>query len=134
MASLSSQPAEKGAHQQLCVETIGLRTTVLTRHSDTRGMNDKSLGVPCPKPACQPKPITSCFIGNDDALDLPPRSDCFATPAMQQFQQPRLIRCQLFQRLPGDAGNHSSDQPTRLAHLDYYDERAILVQGGEGPA
>src|SRR5207237_7180053 len=53
MASLSSQPAKKGPHQQLCVETIGLHTTVLTRHSDT---------------ACQPKPITSCFIGDDDAL------------------------------------------------------------------
>src|ERR1700756_5198316 len=43
---------------------IRLRTAVLTRHSDTGGMNDISLDVLRQKPARQPKAISSCFIGD----------------------------------------------------------------------
>src|SRR5690349_17724383 len=33
-----------------------------------------------------------------------------------------------------NAGKHTGKQPTRLAHLDDGNDRAILVQGDEGPA
>src|SRR6202011_3506889 len=33
-----------------------------------------------------------------------------------------------------NAGKHTGNQPTRLAHLDDGYDRAILVQGDEGPA
>src|SRR5713226_10115476 len=34
----------------------------------------------------------------------------------------------------GHRRNNRADQPARLAHLDNDDQRAILVEGGEGPA
>jgi hypothetical protein len=43
-----------------------------------------------------------------------------------------LLGFQLLQRLALDARDHSCDKRARLAHLDHDDERAILVQGGEG--
>src|SRR5712691_2579646 len=33
-----------------------------------------------------------------------------------------------------DPRNNRADQPARLAHLDNGNQRAILVEGGEGPA
>jgi hypothetical protein len=33
-----------------------------------------------------------------------------------------------------DPGNNRADQPARLAHLDNGNQRAILVEGDEGPA
>src|SRR4029077_18074881 len=60
--------------------------------------------------------------------------DCLIAPAMQQAKQPFGIRLQLLARLTLNAGKHTGDQPTRLAHLDHGNDRAILVQGNEGPA
>jgi hypothetical protein len=37
-------------------------------------------------------------------------------------------------RLTLNAGKHTSNQPTRLAHLADGNDRAIWVQGDEGPA
>src|SRR6202022_991268 len=37
-------------------------------------------------------------------------------------------------RLTLNAGKHPGNQPARLAHLDDGNDRAILVQGDEGPA
>jgi hypothetical protein len=37
-------------------------------------------------------------------------------------------------RMALNAGKHSGNQPARLAHLDDDNDRAILVQGDEGPA
>src|SRR6202047_1036726 len=53
---------------------------------------------------------------------------------MQQAKQPFGIRLQLLARLTLNAGEHPGNQPTRLAHLDDGNDRAILVQGDEGPA
>src|SRR5271166_5615435 len=39
-----------------------------------------------------------------------------------------------FARLTLNAGKHTANQPTRLAHLDDGNDCAILVQGDEGPA
>src|SRR6266436_6765373 len=40
----------------------------------------------------------------------------------------------LLQRLARDSRDHSRNEPLRLAHLDYRDQCAILLEGGEGPA
>src|SRR6202047_3402169 len=53
---------------------------------------------------------------------------------MQQGKQPFWVRLQLLAWLALNAGNHTGNQPTRLAHLDDGNDRAILVQGDEGPA
>src|SRR6185295_4074166 len=54
--------------------------------------------------------------------------------AMQQGKQPFWAGLQLLARLTLNAGKHAGNQPTRLAHLDDGNDRAILVQGDEGPA
>src|SRR6201982_253667 len=53
----------------------------------------------------------------------PPRA------ASQRF----WARLQLLAGLTLNAGNDTADQPARLAHLDDGNDRAILVQGDEGP-
>jgi formate dehydrogenase beta subunit len=45
----------------------------------------------------------------------------------QQAKQPLGIRLQLLARLTLNAGEHPGNQPTRLAHLDRGNDRAILV-------
>src|SRR5207248_8977397 len=60
--------------------------------------------------------------------------DRLVTPAMQQAKQPFCARLQLLAWLALNAGKHTGNQPTRLAHLDDGNDRAILVQGDEGPA
>src|SRR6516165_3097891 len=53
---------------------------------------------------------------------------------MQQGKQPLRARLQLLAWLTLNAGKHTANQPARLAHLDDGNDRAILVQGNEGPA
>src|SRR5262244_954419 len=53
---------------------------------------------------------------------------------MQEGKQPLWAGVQLFARLTLNAGKHTANQPARLAHLDDGNDRAILVQGHEGPA
>src|ERR1700751_5808966 len=53
---------------------------------------------------------------------------------MQYGKQTLRARLQLLARLTLNAGKHTADQPARLAHLDDGNDRAILVQGNEGPA
>jgi hypothetical protein len=53
---------------------------------------------------------------------------------MQQRKQPFRARPELLARLTLNAGKHAGDEPARLAHLDNGYDRAILVQGDEGPA
>src|SRR5262249_61197133 len=55
-------------------------------------------------------------------------------PAMQQSKQPFWARLQLLAWLTLNAGKHAGNQPARLAQLDHSNDRAILVQGGEGSA
>src|SRR5262249_16871923 len=52
---------------------------------------------------------------------------------MQELQQRLLIRIEFFERLAFDARNNRRCQPFRLRYVDYGDDRAILVEGGEGP-
>src|ERR1700747_2894906 len=53
---------------------------------------------------------------------------------MQEGKQPLWAGVQLFARLTLNAGEDAAHQPARLAHLDDGNNRAILVQGNEGPA
>jgi hypothetical protein len=82
MAQLATQPPEKGAHQELRIETIGLCTSVFARHRDARGMDDVSLDVARPQPARQPEAIATCLISDDNALDLAPNLASFMAPTL----------------------------------------------------
>lgn len=62
MAPLAAQPAEKGAHQKLGVETIGLGAPVSARHCDARGMGHMSLDGPALQPARQPEVAASSLV------------------------------------------------------------------------
>src|SRR6516165_10073088 len=53
---------------------------------------------------------------------------------MQQGQQPFWVRLQLLARLTFNTRNEAANKPTRLAQFDDGNDRAILVQGDEGPA
>src|ERR1700674_4193911 len=87
-----------------------------------------------PKPPRQPEAVAAGFEGKRNPRDLFTGSDCLIAPAMQQAKQPFGTRLQLLARLTLNAGKHTANQPTRLAHLDDGNDRAILVQGDEGPA
>jgi hypothetical protein len=55
-------------------------------------------------------------------------------PAYMHRKQPFWARLQLLARLTLNTRNDAANQPARLAQLDDGDDRAILVQGDEGPA
>src|ERR1700738_1071202 len=87
-----------------------------------------------PQPPRQPEAVAAGFEGKRNPRDLFTGSDCLIAPAMQQAKQPFGTRLQFLARLTLNAGKHTANQPTRLAHLDDGNDRAILVQGDEGPA
>jgi hypothetical protein len=86
------------------------------------------------EPARQPEAVAAGFKGNRNPRDLFTGPDRLIAPAMQQAKQPFGIRLQLLARLTLNAGEHTGNQPARLAQLDDGNDRAILVQGDEGPA
>lgn len=103
-------------------------------HGDARRVDDIGLSASFSEPARQSKDITSRSIGDDDAFNLTSSPNDFLTPSVQKLQEFVLVGLQLLERLALDARDHSRDKPTRLAHLDNDNKRAILVQGGEGSA
>src|SRR6516165_1512199 len=86
------------------------------------------------KPTRQPEAVAAGFEGKCDPRDLAAGLDRLIAPTMQQAKQPFCTRLQLLARLALNAGKHTGNQPTRLAHLDNGNDRAVLVQGDEGPA
>src|SRR5271169_2098773 len=82
----------------------------------------------------QPEAVPTGFEGQCNPRDLAAGLDRLVAPAMQQAKQPFWTRLQLLARLALNAGKHTGNQPTRLAHLDDGNDRAILIQGDEGPA
>src|SRR5712672_463710 len=104
------------------------------RYGDTRGMDHMRLHPARPQPARQPEAVPTSFEGQCNPRDLAAGLDRLVTPAVQHAKQPFGTRLQLLAWLALNAGKHTGNQPTRLAHLDDGNDCAILVQGDEGPA
>src|SRR6202049_3696722 len=134
MTPFTTQPPQERPLQQLGVEPIGLGPSMFPRYGDTRGMDHMRLHPTRPQPARQPEAIAAGFEGQRNPRDLAAGLDRLGAPAMQQAKQPFCTRLQLLARLALNAGKHTGNQPTRLAHLDDGNHCAILVQGDEGPA
>src|SRR5207245_1128831 len=72
--------------------------------------------------------------GQRNPRDSAAGPDRLIPPTMQQAKQLFWARLQLLARLTLNAGKHAGNEPARLTHLDDGNDRAILVQGDEGPA
>src|SRR5271169_5026435 len=107
---------------------------MFARYGDTRRMDYMRLHPVRTKPARQPEAVTAGFEGQCNPRDLAAGLDRLVAAAMQQGKQPFWVWLQLLAGLALNAGKHTGNQPTRLAHLDDGNDRAILVQGDEGPA
>src|SRR5690348_11668339 len=88
----------------------------------------------CLEPPRQPEAVAAGFEGKRNPRDRAPSPDHLIPPAMQHCKQPFWARLELLARLTLNPGKHAGDEPTRLAHLEDGNDRAILVQGDEGPA
>src|SRR6201984_592936 len=97
-------------------------------------MHHVSLYSPRHTPARQPKAVAAGFEGKRNPRDRAPGPDRLILPAIQQGEQPFWARLELLARLTLNAGKHAGNEPARLAQLDDGNDRAILVQGDEGPA
>src|SRR5215471_10931115 len=107
---------------------------MLPRYRETGGMDHMRLDATRRKPACQPEAVAAGFEGQRNPGDRAAGPDRLIPPAMQQSKQPFWARLQLFAWLTLNAGKHAGNQPARVAQLDHSNDRAILVQGGEGSA
>src|SRR5207253_3923635 len=134
MAPFSTQPPQEPALEQLGVEPVGLCPAMFPRYGDTRGMDHVRLSPARIRPARQPEAVTASFEGQRNPRDRFTGPYRLIAPAMQQAKEPFGTRLQLLARLTLNAGKHTGNQPARLAHLDDGNDRAILVQGDEGPA
>src|SRR5947207_14135407 len=105
---------------------------MFARSGYTRGMDQMRPPPARPQPARQPEAVPTRLAGQCNSRDLITGPDCLIAPAMQQGKQPFWARLQLLARLTLNAGKHTGNQPTRLAHLDDgCDERpAQVVQLG----
>src|SRR6266403_1426540 len=91
---------------------------MFARYGDTRGMDHMRLHPMRTKPARQPEAVSTSLEGQCNPRDLAAGLDRLVAPAMQQAKQPFCTRLQLLAWLALDAGKHTGNQPTRLAHLD----------------
>src|SRR3954465_8420019 len=97
-------------------------------------MDDVGFDIAGPEPARQPEAVAARLEGDRDAGDRAAFLRGLGTPAHQQTEKVHLPWFELLQRMALDPWNNASDEPARLAHLDDGNDRAVLVQGGEGPA
>src|SRR5580700_1278269 len=134
MTPFATQPPQEPALEQLGVEPVGFRPAMFPRNGHTRGMDHVRLYPMRRKPARQPKAVAAGFEGQRNPRDRAAGPDRLIPPAMQQAKQPFWARIELLARLTLNPGKHAGNQPTPLAHLDDGYDRAISVQGDEGPA
>jgi hypothetical protein len=104
MVRFPSQPAKKGALQQLGIEPIRLCSAMFARNSNTRRVNDITLNVMCSQPARQPKFIAASLIGNDNPGDHPSSLGRLVAPPVQEFQQPILAGSDFLQWVAFQSG------------------------------
>src|SRR5258705_4737513 len=107
---------------------------MLPRYRDTRGMDHVRLYATCLEPTRQPKAVAAGFEGKRNPRDRAAGPDRLIPPAMQYGKQPFWAWLQLLARLTLNTRNDAANQPARLAQLDDGNDRAILVEGDEGPA
>ena len=132
-ASPRSQP-KKARLSKPDVQPVGLRPPVLPLDRNARGMDHVRLHPASPQPARQPEAVPAGFEGYADTLDHAPGFHRLVPPALQQPKQCLRIRNLFLHRLALEARDQRTYQPTQLAHFDHCDQRAILIQGGEGLA
>src|SRR4029077_4095988 len=125
--SLAAQPAEKGALEQLGVETVA-GAPVFTRYRYARCVDNVGLDAACPQPARQPETIPAGLEGNCNAFDLASCFLRFLTPAIEKLQQCALVDRELLQRLALDARHDAGNEPARQAHFDHRDQCTVLFQ------
>src|SRR3954467_7754716 len=130
---LAAQPAEEDPFEQSRIEAICFRPAMLARDSHAGRMDDVGFDAAGPEPARQPEPVAACLEGDHDARDRAAFLGGLRTPAHQQPEQVHFAWFELLQRMALDTWNNAFDEPTRLAHLDDRNDRAVLLQGSEGP-
>src|SRR4051794_13899383 len=106
---------------------------MLARDSHAGRMDDVGFDIAGPEPARQPEPVAARLEGNGDARNRAAILGCLGTPAHQQPEQFPLAWFELLQRMALDPWNNAGDEPARLTHLDDGNDRAVLLQGSEGP-
>src|SRR4051812_31784098 len=131
MLRLAPQPAQEHALEQGGVEPVGLGAPMLARDRDAGRVNDMGLDAVSPEPARQPEAIAASLEGDSDACDLSAGLAGLLTPAVEELEEGVLVRRELLERMTLDPRNNPRHQPTRLAHLDHRNDRAILIQRGE---
>src|SRR6476660_6989683 len=107
---------------------------MLPRYRDTRGMDHVRLDASRLKPARQPEAVAAGFEGKRNPRNRAAGPNRLIPPAMQHGKQPFWARLQLLVRLTLNTRNEPANKPARLAQFDDGNDRAILVQGDEGPA
>src|ERR1700760_3162103 len=107
---------------------------MLPRYRDTRGMDHVRLDASRLKPARQPEAVAAGFEGKRNPRNRAAGPNRLIPPAMQHGKQPFGARLQLLVRLTLNTRNDAANKPARLAQFDDGNDRAILVQGDEGPA
>src|SRR6516164_1439824 len=126
--TFAAQPTEKGAFEQIGVETVGLGAPVFTRYRYTRCVDNVGLDAARPEPARQPETIPAGLEGNCNAFDLASCFLRFLTPAIEKLQQCALVDRELLRRLALDARHDAGDQRARQAHFDHRNQCAVLFQ------
>src|SRR3954462_6384685 len=133
VVGFAAQPADEDTFEQSRVEAICFRPAMLAGDSHAGRVDDVGFDAAGPEPARQPEPVAACLEGDGDARDRAAFLGGLRTPAHQQTEQFHFAWFELLQRMALDTWNNASDEPTRLAHLDDRNDRAVLLQGSEGP-
>ena len=81
MAPFPTQPAQEPAFQQLGVEPVGRRPTMLPRYRETGGMDHMRLDATRRKPARQPEAVAAGFEGERNPGDRVAGPDRLIPPA-----------------------------------------------------
>src|SRR3954463_16615917 len=134
VVGFAAQPAEEDPFEQPRIEAICFRPAMLAGDSHAGRMDDVGFDIAGPEPARQPDPVAARLERDHDARNRATLLGCLGTPAHQQPEQVHLAWFELLQRMALDPWNNASDEPARLAHLDDRNDRAVLLQGSEGPA
>ncbi len=112
--------------------TRSRRDFLLTRKPPRRDLPQMKVKPRKLKVSGLPSPLLSRF-----AAAWRPNSPGFrrlVPPPMQQRQQHIRVGGLFLQGMPRQSRHNPADQPSRQAHFDDCDQRAILLKDGEGPA